>query len=525
MVRKLWAGALAGALACAPASWAQSTYAVAPVAPKAAAKPAAKPAAPRAAPKAAAPQAKPATAERIITVHETGKAPQKCRVLRCWTQRDGGTVCEVEDVATGEKMTILQESAGAKKALAQIFRWGKSGTAPAGAPVAPVATASAPAPRPSLAGRLLSSKPAAGARPANPRESWGKVERWTAADSERASAMAAAAARSGAPARPVAAKSASDPLMQPEKYAAAPAKAEPAKVEPAKAEVVKAGGAVKPAPLPPPAITSEAAADCKTECKPAPARKSLLGMLRGSGEGKVVSAPAEPKVPRRLGSGSVAAVESPQMQREMNMMMVAGPDGEPMLVPAGEVKGARVLAVDVTGPNAFSGPMAVRQPQPAPAHVPMPPMMMPGGGVMMAGMSMAPSLPPGATMQPEMQHPAMVAMAPTAPHVSAEQEQAVHTARLVQMLRDGQLPSEREMAADGLSRANWKAEPAVVQALTHHAKSDPAPMVRAGCVQALAKMRANTMPVVQAVSACKQDADPRVRQAAEQALEVLMAVK
>ena len=64
-----------------------------------------------------------------------------------------------------------------------------------------------------------------------------------------------------------------------------------------------------------------------------------------------------------------------------------------------------------------------------------------------------------------------------------------------------------------------------MQALTHCAKSDPAPMVRAGCVQALAKMRANTMPVVQAVSACKQDADPRVRQAAEQALEALMAVK
>jgi hypothetical protein len=197
-----------------------------------------------------------------------------------------------------------------------------------------------------------------------------------------------------------------------------------------------------------------------------------------------------------------------------------------MLVPAGEEKGARVLAVDVTAPNAFSGPMAVRQPQAAPQHVPMPPMMMPGGEVMMAGMSMAPSLPPGAMPHPAMQQPpAMVAMAPAAPYVSAEQEQAAHTAQLMHLLREGQLPSEREMAVDGLSRVNWKADPAVVQALAHHAKADPAPMVRAGCVQALAKMRANTMPVVQAVSACKQDADPRVRQAAEQALEALMAVK
>src|SRR5262245_28765059 len=58
MVRKLWAGALAGVLACAPASLAQAPRA--------------------AAPNTAAPQVKP-TAERVITVKEAGKPAQKCR--------------------------------------------------------------------------------------------------------------------------------------------------------------------------------------------------------------------------------------------------------------------------------------------------------------------------------------------------------------------------------------------------------------------------------------------------------------
>src|SRR5262249_21286021 len=214
------------------------------------------------------------------------------------------------------------------------------------------------------------------AKPADPRESWGKVERWTAADSERASAMAAAAAeRAGVAKPPIASKSANDPLMQPEKYTTVPAsktevtKAEPAKVEPAKAETT-----LKPTPLTPPVIT-----EYKSEPKPAPARRGLFGLLRGSDEGKVVS--AEPKVSGRFGMGSVAAASSARMQREMDMVMVAGPEG-PMLVPREEVKGHKVIAVDVTGPNAFSGPMAVRQPEMPPAHVAMPPMMMPGGGTM-----------------------------------------------------------------------------------------------------------------------------------------------
>jgi hypothetical protein len=90
------------------------------------------------------------------------------------------------------------------------------------------------------------------------------------------------------------------------------------------------------------------------------------------------------------------------------------------------------------------------------------------------------------------------------------------------VLRGSLFPSQREAAADQLGQSDWRREPEVVQALVTAARSDPAPMVRACCVRTLARMRVNTMPAVSAVQELKQDADPRVRQAVEEALPVLM---
>jgi hypothetical protein len=96
---------------------------------------------------------------------------------------------------------------------------------------------------------------------------------------------------------------------------------------------------------------------------------------------------------------------------------------------------------------------------------------------------------------------------------------------LIVVLRQSMLPSEREMAAEQLARCDWRSEPHTVQALLQAAKADPAPAVRAGCVRALAKMKANAQPVVQAVKELKSDQDLRVRQEVEQALAVLTAAK
>src|SRR5262249_41670502 len=100
-------------------------------------------------------------------------------------------------------------------------------------------------------------------------------------------------------------------------------------------------------------------------------------------------------------------------------------------------------------------------------------------------------------------------------------DQMGETPRLVTQLKRSLLPSEREMAAEALARCDWRMEPQIVDALVQSAKVDPAPVVRAACVRALGKMKANTVPVVHAVQTMKADQDARVRHEVEQTLAVL----
>jgi hypothetical protein len=94
---------------------------------------------------------------------------------------------------------------------------------------------------------------------------------------------------------------------------------------------------------------------------------------------------------------------------------------------------------------------------------------------------------------------------------------------MVTALKDSLYPSQREWAAQSMASVDWRAHPQVVQALTTAAKEDPAATVRAGCVHSLAKMNANTAPVITVIRELKKDPDPRVRQVAEQALTTLNA--
>jgi hypothetical protein len=91
------------------------------------------------------------------------------------------------------------------------------------------------------------------------------------------------------------------------------------------------------------------------------------------------------------------------------------------------------------------------------------------------------------------------------------------------MLKGSLYPSQREWAADCLSRQDWQAQPHIVAALVVAAREDPAAAVRAGCVRALGKMKANTLPVVQTVQSLKGDSDPRVRHEVDEALAALGA--
>jgi hypothetical protein len=70
-------------------------------------------------------------AGKIITVNEPGKPAQKCRLIKMWTQPNGGKACQVQAIANGEMMTIVQSepATGTGKTLAMtIYHW--SGSTP-----------------------------------------------------------------------------------------------------------------------------------------------------------------------------------------------------------------------------------------------------------------------------------------------------------------------------------------------------------------------------------------------------------
>src|SRR5947209_6531658 len=143
------------------------------------------------------------SSERVISVKELDKPAQKCRVIKCWTEKDGSRVCQVQVIATGEMMTIqesgptqaAQASPGGFKALTtRIFHWGKGSAPPEGVPAAP---------KDAVVVGQPSGVPG-GATPAAPRKrlglfAWGRdkdetparAERWSTEDANRGQSEAA----------------------------------------------------------------------------------------------------------------------------------------------------------------------------------------------------------------------------------------------------------------------------------------------------------------------------------------------
>ncbi len=90
--------------------------------------------------------------------------------------------------------------------------------------------------------------------------------------------------------------------------------------------------------------------------------------------------------------------------------------------------------------------------------------------------------------------------------------------QLLITLREAIGPGQRELAADQLSRYDWHANPAVLQALLAAAKEDPAGSVRACCVGVLVRNKASTPATLAVLQSMKEDKDERVRQNVAQAL-------
>jgi HEAT repeat protein len=112
-----------------------------------------------------------------------------------------------------------------------------------------------------------------------------------------------------------------------------------------------------------------------------------------------------------------------------------------------------------------------------------------------------------------------------APEPIAIVDASLTSQELLMTLRGSLYPSQREWAADRLKSCDWKAEPQVVEGLIAAARTDPAPLVRVGCLKALAKMHAASEAAVAVATELKNDADARVRLEAEQTLAELQAVR
>src|SRR5579862_4963008 len=76
--------------------------------------------------------------DHTMTVQETGKPPLKCRILKMWRQPDGSRAFQVQAMANGEIITIVQpkvEDPDSPPAT-KIYHWGDECKAPPGAPPA-----------------------------------------------------------------------------------------------------------------------------------------------------------------------------------------------------------------------------------------------------------------------------------------------------------------------------------------------------------------------------------------------------
>jgi hypothetical protein len=119
----------------------------------------------------------------------------------------------------------------------------------------------------------------------------------------------------------------------------------------------------------------------------------------------------------------------------------------------------------------------------------------------------------------------MVPASATTAAPAADPVEGANLPQLLAMLRDSLYPSQREWVAERLTHAEFRGQPQVMDALLTAAHDDPAPMVRAGCVRSLVRLKVNSVPVINVVRGLQADPDPRVRQEADQALAVLLEVR
>jgi len=244
---------------------------------------------------------------------------------------------------------------------------------------------------------------------------------------------------------------------------------------------------------------------------PAVAGKSAIGMAQATDSPRFAP-----------GAGSVAAAANASDARYLPMTLPqAKPaSGQPPMTPE---------TVDAVGfSNAFTPPQT-QQPQQPTVPQGNPAIMTQGNGSM--AMTYRGPMPPNPMMaaqgypMPMMPQAYAMPMTPLVPYANAAMDRPgmvvnanMSTQQFTSILQSSIYPSERESAVYQLSNCDWSSNPQVVQLLLTAAKEDPAPMVRAAAVGSLGRMGVATEAVQATCNQLKTDADPRVRQEAEQTL-------
>ncbi len=444
-----------------------------------------------------------ASSERILTVHDNGKAI-RCRVLASWRTGTGARAFDLEVLDNGERITLVEDGpeasfsgkAGGLTALPmRIYHWAQSRTRPEGFPApstlavtgSPVVTTTAPPPVPpgnmvnegmprvvdALSPCCVEERPRVGLR---------LRERLQTALAPRVSGIPQVIAVDPAPGAALAAQpSALD------SYPPVPA-AEDDRPRTERPKLFSRLGreAASRTTLGPPTDGGRIDVFQQPDRLHPHAIASMKPMVdaKGSPIGIKSVLAARSGMPGELDYVPVPMVSIPAPNRSPHMAQIQGPQD-------GWVNAFRPPAYGATSP----------MDRPAtPPHI----------AQAVHGMN-HPS--PFAHLQNAAMDRRGAMGAGSQSPITPEQ-----IAQCVATLRDALGPAQREMATMSLSSLDARMFPQIAMTLLNAAKSDPAPSVRAACCHGLAKMNANGEGVLSTLEALRFDPDPRVRFEAEQAL-------
>jgi hypothetical protein len=446
---------------------------------------------------------------RIITVNEPGKLPQKCRVVKWWLDEHGNKVWQVESLDCGETMTIIAESCpvgvdtGHGQSLrTRIFHW-KNNCPPTGTPCCPTTCDNCPP----CETKVVQTPPPVVVKP-------------TVAPPAPAKVPPAEIMVQTPPPAPKVEIKKQDPLLgDPTEIARKPV--DPPKPAPAPSGLIERmpvggrsvtdSGAVSYMPVPvvtlppyrqpPPGVLNP---QFQVPQAPNPIVNPGRGNAPEACQGGIAYNAFTPTelTPPKPGSPEQSMMAN-AFSADTDCCPV--PPGMPIGGPVGGVFGP---------PGPPQHPMVMAPTGPRSASPILPPS--PYGPVVRLPM------PQGAAGQGDMvakapaQNSGVAQAAYKAPAATTDGQ--LTPQQLAGQLHDSLYPSQRELAAEKLACCDGKQTDCAVQALTQAVREDPAAIVRATCVRALAKMKVNSHPVVSVIEAAKHDADPRVRSAAEEAM-------